>query len=141
MKEKGLNNALMIYKIRKDGFCGLESVGPGGKVITKSMELLKDDLSFNIRAECGSVRFGLMSVKGEYLEGFSVDDCIPFEFDESVDVKPQWKEKTLADALNKQVRIVVELNSATLHAMSATARPFIRMRQISFANPQGIFEE
>lgn len=140
LREQGLSNAMLIYKIRKDGFCGLQSVGPGGKVITKSMELLKDDLSFNIRAECGSARFGLMTVKGEYLEGFSLDDCVPFEFNEDVEVRPQWKNKTLADALNQQVRIVVELNSATLHAMSATARPYIRMRQVSFANPQGIFE-
>lgn len=141
LMKKGLSNAMMIYKIRKDGFCGLESVGAGGKVITKSMELLEDDLSFNVRAECGSVRFGLMTVKGEYLDGFSLDDCIPFEFDQGVEVRPQWKEKALSEALHKQVRVVVELNSATLHAMSATARPYIRMRQISFANPQGIFEE
>lgn len=141
LKEKGLHNALMIYKIRKDGFCGLESVSPGGKVITKGIELLKDDLSFNLRAECGSVRFGLMTKKGEYLDGFSLDDSIPFEFDQSVDVKPKWKHKQLSEALNRQVRVVIELNSATLHAMSATARPYINMRQESFSNPQGIFEE
>ncbi len=141
LKDRGLSNAMLIYKIRKDGFCGLESVGPGGLVITKGMELLKEDLSFNVRAECGSVRFGIMNKKGQYLEGFSLDDCIPFEFDQGVDVRPRWKEKTLSQALNQQVRIVVELNSATLHAMSATARPYINMRQTSFSNPQGIFEE
>ena len=140
LSERGLANAKLIYKIRKDGFCGLESAGPGGKVITKSMELLDDDLSFNIRADCGSVRFGLTNAKGEYLEGYSLDDCIPFEFDQGVNVKPQWKEKKLADAVRQRIRIVVELNSAIIHSMSATARPYIRMPQRSFSDPQGLFE-
>ena len=42
--------------------------------------------------------------------------------------------------LNQQVRVVIELNGAVLHAMSATAQPYIVQRQKSFADPQGIFE-
>ena len=140
LKAKGYHNAIQVYKIRKDGFCGLESVGPGGMVITKSLQLLKDDLTFNIRAACGSVRFGIMNAKGEYLDGYSLDDCIPFELDEGFEIKPQWKEKELKDIVGERIRIVVELNSAILHAMTMTARPYIRMKQKSFADPQGIFE-
>lgn len=142
LKEKGLGNfGHLVYKIRKDGFCGLESVGHGAKVVTKSIQLLSDDLTFNVRADCGSARFGLMKPNGQYLDGFSLDDCIPFEFDQGVAVTPEWKEKTLKDAVGERVRIIVELNSAMLHAISATARPYIAQPQVSFADPQGIFEE
>ena len=137
--EKGYQPAELVYRIRKDGFCGLEAVGKG-TVVTKGMAFLKDDLTFNLRADCGMVRFGLMNKKGEYIEGFSLDDCIPFEFDQGIEVKPQWKEHQLSEVLNQQVRVVIELNGAVLHAMSATAQPYIVQRQKSFADPQGIFE-
>ena len=127
-----------IYRIRKDGFCGLEAVIKG-TVITKGIELLKDDLTFNLRADCGTVRFGIMDNKGNYLEGFGLEDSIPFHYDNGVEVRPQWKAHQLSEVLGRQVRIVVELKSAILHSISATARPFIRQRQKSFADPQGIF--
>lgn len=128
----------LIYRIRKDGFCGIESVGYGGEVITKPIELLKDDLSFNVRANVGFVRFGLMKKDGTFLPGFSYDDCVPFEFDEGLDVKPQWKEHELKEALGQQVRVAVELNTAILHCIEGTARPYIRQPQKSFAEPWGI---
>lgn len=140
LQDRGIEGGQCIYRIRKDGFCGIESVGHGAKVITKPMELLDDDLTFNLRADCGSVRFGLMTLTGKYLDGFSPDDCIPFEFSQGIEVRPRWKEKQLSEALHKQVRVVIELNGAILHAMSATARPYIRQPQRSFADPQGMFE-
>lgn len=140
LTDRGIFGGQCIYRIRKDGFCGIESVTPGGTVITKCMELLEDDLTFNLRADCGSVRFGLMTPKGEYLEGFSPDDCIPFQYDQGLTVRPQWKDKSLTEALHKRLRIVVELNSAILHSMSATARPYITQPQRSFADPQGLYD-
>lgn len=126
-----------IYKIRKDAFCGIESVGPGGKVITKPMELLEDDLTFNLRANNGYVRFGLMHADGSFLEGFSFDDCVPFVYGDSIEVRPCWKEHTLKEALHRQVRVAIELNTAILHCISATARPRLVHPQKSFADPTG----
>ncbi len=138
--QKGIDAGNPIYRIRKDGFCGIESVNAGGRVITKALCLIKDDLSFNIRANCGGVRFGIMKRNGEYYEGFSPDDCVPFELDDSVDVRPQWKEHKLEELLGKQIRIEVELNTAILHCITATAQPFIVQKQRSFAQPEGIPE-
>jgi len=138
MKGKNIKKGNPIYKIRKDGFCGLESVGHGGKVITKGIQLLKDDLSFNIRANYGFVRFGLMKANGQFYDGFSFDDCIPFEYDDSVDVRPRWKEHELKEVLGKQVRVAIELNTAILHCITATARPFVVQPQVSFADPKGL---
>ena len=66
------------------------------------------------------------------------DDCIPFEYSSGTEIVPQWKEHSLSELLNRRIRIVVELNGAVLHSISATARPHILQRQRSFSDPQGI---
>lgn len=138
LKELGKNPANLLFKIRRDGFCGLESVCYGAKVITKAIALLKDDLTFNINASCGTVRFALMNRAGKFLEGYSFDDCIPFAYDDCLDVRPQWKEHQLSEVLNQRVRVAIELNGAILHCISGTARPFMGQLQTSFADPQGL---
>ena len=99
--------------------------------------LLKDDLSFNLRADCGTVRFGLTEqYTNEYLEGFSLDECIPFEFGLGIDVRPRWREHQLSEVLNRPLCIVVELCGAVLHAISGTACPAFCMVGRSFSDPQ-----
>ena len=117
---RGINGGNPIYRIRKDGFCGIESVGKGGLIITKGLELIEDDLAFNIRAGCGFVRFGIMNINGKFFQGFSLDDCVPLGFDDDTAHRPKWKKHNIKEVLGKQVRIVVELNTAILHCISAT---------------------
>ncbi|NLZ70443.1 MAG: hypothetical protein GX907_03825 [Clostridiaceae bacterium] len=138
LKAAGITGGSPVYRIGKDRFCGLESVGNGGLVITKSLELMEEDLALNYNAACGSVRCALMDARGEFLEGFSFDDCVPLEFSDSVQAKPVWRGAELSSVLNRRLRIAVELNGATLHAIEATARPHIRQRQKSFSDPKGI---
>jgi len=139
LEDNGFRPANLMYKIRKDGFCGLHAVNDG-TVVTKGIALIKDDLSFNVNAACGQVRFGLMENDGTYLDGFSPEDCIPVQLTDSVDVRPQWKTRQLSEVLGRKVRLVVQLRNAELHAITATAQPYIIQRQKSFADPQGIFE-
>jgi len=137
LKDRGIESAKLIYKIRRDGFCGLEGICYGSKIITKPISLIKDDLTFNINAACGTVRFALLEKYGEPIEGFTFDDCIPFQFDDQLDVRPQWKEHDLSEVLERQLRVAVELNGAILHCISGTARPHMRQAQKSFADPIG----
>jgi len=137
LEELGKKPANLIYKIRRDGFCGIEGVCYGAQVITKPISLIKDDLSFNINAACGTVRFALLEKYGQPIEGFSFDDCIPFEYDDCLDVKPRWKEHDLSEVLETQLRVAIELNGAILYCISGTARPHVRQAQKSFADPVG----
>ena len=130
--------ASVFYTIRKDGFCGLEGIRNGTQVILKKMEIVKPDISFNINAAAGWARFGLMEPNGKFLDGFSYDDCVPFEGD-GVSVTPTWKNARLESVVGKgQVRIAVELNSAILHAMNATVRPWTTERQRTFGDPVAV---
>lgn len=137
---KQIRSRSVLYKIRKDGFCGIESVNAGGMVVTKCISLIKPDLSFNLRANVGTVRFGIMEKDGQYIPGFEPDNCIPFAFDDAVDYRPRWKGHDLSEILNRRVRIAVELNAAILHCISATARPHVRQAQRSFADPRACLE-
>ena len=78
-----------------------------------------------------------MKSHGQFYEGFSFDDCIPFEYDDSVDVRPKWKDHDLSEVVEKQLRVAIELNGAILHCISGTARPHVRQAQKSFADPVG----
>ena len=133
-----------FYRIRKDGFCGIEGSGAGapGFVLTKGIQLLEDDLSFNVNASSGIARFGIMKDRDqanerdpgtpppgstvEFYDGFSFDDCEPFRKSDSVDVVPRWKNRELQELVGKRVYIAIELKFAILHAMSLTARPQFR---------------
>lgn len=140
-KLQGNGFGSVFLRIRKDGFCGIEGPGLGSCVITKPLELLKDDLTFNLRANCGYARFGIMKKDGTFLDGFSYDDCVPLEMDDSVELRPQWKGHQLSEVLGQQVRIAVELNGAILHSIAMTARPYIVLPQKSFINPLQVRSE
>lgn len=139
MKEKyAYSGATLFYKIRKDGFCGIEGLGNESNVIFRPMQILQNDLSFNINANCGSARFAVMKKDCSFFEGFSFDDCIPFVMNNDICVCPQWKEHNIGELLGKQIRIAVELNDAILHAVSATARPFNTQLQMGFHDPEPV---
>ena len=150
-----------FYKIRKDGFCGIEGMGGGapGFVLTKGLQLLKDDLTFNVNASCGIARFGIMKdIDGtgghdeqqlqpdstvEFYEGFSFDDCVPFAKGDSVDIVPDWGKHKLQELVGKRAYIAVELKFAILHAMTLTARPQFRPNDATsraFWNPEQLIE-
>ena len=149
-----------FYRIRKDGFCGLEGMGGGapGFVLTKGLQLLKDDLTLNVNASCGIARFGLMrdidqprtdqqqlqpNSTIEFYEGFSFDECEPFAQNDSVDLVPRWKNHTLRELVGKRVYVAVELKFAILHAMSMTARPQFRSNGApsrAFWNPEQLVD-
>lgn len=134
---RGNSSGHVIYRIRKDSFCGIESVS-GGALYTGPIELLADDLTLNLRAECGSVRIGVINSKGEFLKGFSLEDAIPLEYISDVAITPQWREHSLKELIGKRIRLAIDLNGAILHSISATARPHVLQPQHSFYDPQGI---
>ncbi len=133
--KKQIKRGTPIYKIRKDGFCGLESVGAGGEVVTKPIALKSADAFLNVNAACGYVRYGIRKKNGDFLEGFSYEDCEPVEFSDEVSFKAKWR-RDVKEILDKQVRISVELNSAVIYSITADAVPYIAQKQKSFADPQ-----
>lgn len=136
---KGELVRINVYSLRKDGFCGIEACGTNGKIITKSFQMLKPDLTFNVAAETGMVRAAILDASGKPFEGFSYEDCIPIK-NNGVEITPQWKEHKLCELEGKRFRIGLELCSATLYSISGTFRPYIVCPQQSISNPKQLFE-
>jgi len=125
---------ISFYEIRKNGLCGMECCGRNGILTTKAFELVEPDLTFNLSAPFGHVKFSVTDVVGKPYEGFSFDDCVPFTGD-SVSAVPNWKNHKLDELKGQRVRISLNLNTAVLYSLSATLRPYIVVRQISVNNP------
>ena len=137
-ESKNIKRGTPIYKIRKDGFCGIESVCHGGELVTKPIALKSGEVTLNVNAACGFVRYGIRKRNGEFMEGFSYDDCVPVEFTDTVDFKMQFNERKLEEISDEQCRISIELNSAIIYSITVDAVPFIRQRQESFTDPHGV---
>lgn len=129
-KLEGKIMSFNFYKIRKGGFCGLECYNSDGLVSTKRLQLLKDDLSFNINVPFGSVRFAITDRQDTFYEGFAFDDCIPFSGDH-VEIIPKWRERNLSDLIGKVIKIHIEINNGVIFSINGSFRPHIHGPQVS----------
>jgi hypothetical protein len=132
---KGNLMQINVYSLRKDGFSALEACGTKGKIITKSFEMLKADITLNVAAELGEIRVAILDYLGNPYNGFSYDDCIPINTD-GIEVTPKWKEHELDELEGKRFRIGLKMSSATLYSISGTFRPYIICPQESISNPK-----
>lgn len=133
--QQGKSIALLFYKIRRDGFVGLENSTAKGEITTQLLQLLKDDLTFNICAPTGFVRFQLCGENHKPIPGFTYDDCVSFTGDDT-EVVPIWKEHRISELVGRRLSIYCEINNGTLFGISATFRPFIYGPQVSFNDPR-----
>ena len=108
--------ALLVHKLRRDGFIYLESVSHTGRLMTRCLHLSGPlNLKLNVRAPYGWVRVQLSNVSGQPLPGYSFEDCQAFRGDEYL-WEPKWDGATesITDCVG---RIEVELTNAELYAI------------------------
>ena len=110
------------------------------KVITKCFQLLDPEITLNVNAAAGSVRCGLMRKNGTFYEGFSFEDSDALRFGDELAFPLTWHGKDASPLVGEQIRVAIELNGVTLHAMDITARPWIRRPQASFADPKQLLD-
>ena len=122
VKEHG-NNQIMFYKIRKHGFAGMESYGLKARLWMKRMRLEGPDLSFNLCAPTGTVRFRIIDPETfKPYSGFDFDDCIPFSGD-NTEARPVWKIKSLDELIGKFIMIELEMHTAILFSVTGDIIP------------------
>lgn len=121
--KKNGNNQLQFYKIRKHGFAGMESYGLKAKLHMKRMRLEGENLSFNLCAPTGKVRYRLLN-PDNFLpyEGYDFSDCVSFTGDD-IAVKPVWKNKSLKHMIGKYIMIEFEMHTAILFSISGDLIP------------------
>ena len=129
VKENG-NNQLMFYKIRKHGFAGMESYGLKARLNLKRMLLTGPNLSFNLCAPTGTVRYRLVDPQDFSVHpGFDFDDCIPFTGDDT-EFKPSWKNKSIAELEGRFISIEFEMHTAILFSVTGDLAPSPGMQPV-----------
>ena len=108
--------ALLVHKLRSDGFMYLESNSYTGRLMTRCLHLSEPlNLKLNVRAPFGWVRVQLSDVNGQPLPGYTFDDCQAFRGDE-YRWEPTWN--AVKEPIKEPVgRIEVELTNAELYAI------------------------
>ena len=114
--------ANLFYRIRKEGFVGLESIALEAEVVFKAVDIIDDNVYFNISAPLGRVKFQASSAPGKPIDGFAFEDCKVFSGDETR-YRPEWKNKDLRELKGRKVVFELKMYMATLYSLSGDIMP------------------
>ncbi len=109
--------AILLHRLRQDGFVYLESMAGAGYLTTRWVRLHDDQLLLNAQAPYGEVRVQIADIEGQPLPGYTFDRCEPFRGD-SLAWQPSWQGRAgLAELSGRPIRIDVRLYHARLYAI------------------------
>lgn len=110
--------AMIVHRLRKDGWMYLRSRGDWARVQTKPFTLFDPSITLNVSAPYGEVRFQLTNEKSEALENFSFDDCVPIRGIDSLNSELKWKGKPDFSQLVGQVlRLEIKFRNSNIYAI------------------------
>ena len=110
-------SAVLLHRLRRDGFMHLRSRGDFARIQTKPMLLKSPELALNIAAAFGEARFQITDVKSQPFEGLGFEDCVPLRNGSSSRHVMKWKKASLDSLVGKVVRLEVEFRQANLFAI------------------------
>jgi hypothetical protein len=102
---------------RRHGFVSLDAGPDGGWIETRAVQLGSPSLIVNADASRGRVRVALLEADGRPLQGFTLDDAVPIERDETRAVA-RWRGHAPVPT-DRPLRVLVELTSARIYSLSA----------------------
>jgi hypothetical protein len=111
--------AISLHTLRQDGWMYLRSRGDWARMQTKPMGVWSDDIHLNAAAPFGAVRFQLTDERSQPIEGFTFDDCVPFEAADSLNHPLRWKNAKTSDIAGKVIRIELEFENANIYSLTA----------------------
>lgn len=130
---------IFVYKLRRDGFIKLQSADATKESVVATRENIwhSGDLHINLKANKATLAV-YIAEEGEdgyvnaesrcrLLEGFSHDDCVPFEGD-SRDWVPQFKSgKKIADLIGKTLIFELKFEDGELYSMFGDMTPLFNV--------------
>lgn len=138
-KEKGANGYIFTYKLRKDGFIALESDDKNKESMfaTRENAWHGGELHLNLKAKKATVavytsnrtQYESMNLYGvcEVIEGYTHEDCIPFEGD-SCDWIPKFKNGLTIDALSgKALAFEIKFTDGTVYSIYGDMTPLFNV--------------
>jgi hypothetical protein len=109
--------AILLHTLRRDGFVYLEPPGGAGSLVTRLLLWEGGEPELNVRVPHGEARVRVLDAKGQPLDGYGYDDCIPFRGD-STAWAPEWRDgRRLAALRDRILRLEVRLTNGRLYAI------------------------
>jgi len=116
-KGEGPASAIILHKLRKDGFTYLGSRGNWARFITKPLVLLAPELTMNVLAPQGEVQCQVTNLESAPVEGFTFEDFVPCREQDTTAWSLGWRGRSLAELMRKVLRLEVRFRHARLHAV------------------------
>lgn len=110
--------AIMLHKLRLDGFMYLESLSRTAILRTKELRFHGEELKINAKCPFGMARVQILDEEGHPIEGFTFDDCTPLKGDELF-WQPEFKGGSIKNIINgrKRRQVEIEITSGQLFAI------------------------
>ena len=130
-----------LYRIRKDGFVGLESFAHRAALTFAAFDLLSANVGLNVRtAAHGWIRFRVTDGSGDPIAGFDFEDSVPFSGDDTHHV-PRWKGASLEKLIGRRLRLELDAYEAIVFALRGDFRPHHGYHsQVSWGRPAPVHE-
>jgi len=114
---------VILHKMRRDGFAGMESIGFEGYLQTKVFVLRGADLTLNVNAPYGSVKVQISNRTGKPFPGFSFEDCVEWRGDDFA-YRPEWNDNRNVDELvGEEVRFEIKMKEGILYSIRVPVNP------------------
>ena len=123
--------ALLMHRLRLDGFVYLESTGGPGLLATRPLFLRSGDVRLNVQA-AHEVRVQVTDPEGRPLPGYTFADARPLRGDELF-WTPRWRKRRLQELTRQVVCLEIRLHQARLYAVRGDFVPTIPSAARRFA--------
>ncbi len=115
--------ALLMHRLRLDGFVYLESTGGPGLLATRPLFLRSGDVRLNVQA-AHEVRVQVTDPEGRSLPGYTFADAEPLRGDELF-WTPRWRNRRLEELTRQVVCLEIRLHQARIYAVRGDFVPTI----------------
>lgn len=112
-------NAIVMHRLREDGWMYLTSRGQWARIQTKPLGIFSPEIVLNAAASFGEVRFQVTDEKSQPLEGYTFKDCISLKNNDSQKWPLLWKNKSSVDLIGKVIRFEFEFYNANIYSVTA----------------------
>jgi len=120
MRQQGMTtNAIVMHRLRKDGWMYLSSKGHWARLQTKPMGIWSSEILLNAAAPYGEVRYQVTDEASRPIEGYTFDACVPLKFGDATEWNMVWKGVNVSDLIGKVIRIEIEFFNAHIYSLTA----------------------
>ena len=104
--------------MRRDGFTSVRADYKGGEFTTPELIFKGSHLILNVdTAAAGILRVGILDLEGQYIEGYSIDDCKTIHTCNDINKTVEWSKGSDVSALaGKSVKLHFQMCDTDIYA-------------------------